>query len=220
MKRTVLLTGASRGIGKAIAKSLSKEYNLILPSREKLNLLDNNSIESFIKENKDKKIDIVINNAGINFPQWIDEMTDENIDGTIQTNLTAPIKLIRGFVPYMKKNNWGRIVNISSIFGVVARGKQVLYSATKHGINGATQALALELAPHNILVNSVCPGFTNTELVTINPPEKIKAIEADIPLRRLAQPEEIAEVVKFLISDKNTYITGASIIVDGAFSVK
>jgi len=120
----------------------------------------------------------------------------------------------------MKKNRWGRIINISSIFGIVARGKQTMYSATKHAINGVTKTLALELGPHNILVNSVCPGFTNTDLVKRNPPEKNALIAKDIPLGRFAEPSEIAELVLFLISDKNTYVNGQSLVIDGGFTCR
>lgn len=221
MKKTVLITGGSRGIGKAVVKLLTKtNYSVIYPSRKELNLSDNKSIEKFIKKNKNKKIDIIINNAGINFPQWIEEIEDSNIEKTIQINLSAPIRLIRGLIKNMKKNKWGRIINMSSAFGIVARGKQALYSTTKHGINGLTKALALELAKYNILVNSVCPGFAATEMVLRNPPEKIKMIEKDIPLGRLVKPIEIAKIIIFLISDDNTYITGANIIIDGGFTCK
>jgi 3-oxoacyl-[acyl-carrier protein] reductase len=218
MKKTVLITGASRGIGEAIYKKLKKNYIILTPTRGELNLLDNASIKSYVKKNENVKVDIIINNAGINFPQWIEEIEDENIERTIQINLIAPIKLIRGFVKNMKKNKWGRIVNISSAFGIVARGKQTIYSATKHGINGVTKALALELAGDNILVNSVCPGFTKTDLVVrTNTPEKIAVLEKDIPLGRLANPEEIANLVEFLISDENTYMTGSCVVIDGGF---
>jgi 3-oxoacyl-[acyl-carrier protein] reductase len=217
-KKTVLLTGASRGMGEAIYKQLKKDYAIIAPAREDLDLSDNRSIAAYVKKNKNLKIDILINNAGINFPQWIEEMEDENIEKTIQINLVAPIKLVRAFVGNMKKNKWGRIVNISSAFGIVARGKQVLYASTKHGINGMTKALALELAKDNILVNSVCPGFTKTDLVVkTNTPEKIALLEKDIPLGRLAEPSEIANLVEFLISDKNTYMTGSTVVIDGGF---
>ena len=220
-KKTILLTGASRGIGKAIFDKLNHEYNIIAPTREELNLLDNKSIDSFIQKNKNLDFYGIINNAGINNPEWIDEMTDENIAQTIQINLIAPIKIIRGFVGRMKKNKFGKIVNISSAFGIVARGKQTLYASTKHGINGATKALALELAQYNILVNSVCPGFTRTDLVVKkNSPEKIATLEKDIPLGRLAEPEEIANLVEFLVSDKNTYITGSCVVIDGGFTSK
>lgn len=220
-KQTVLLTGASRGIGAAIHEKLKKSYNILAPTRKELDLSDNASIDIFIKKNKNIKIDIIINNAGINFPQWIQDLSDENIENTIQINLIAPIRLVRGFVGNMKKNQWGRIVNVSSVFGIVARGKQVLYSATKHGINGVTMALALELAKDNILVNSVCPGFTKTDLVVKkNSPEKIALLKKDIPMGRLAESEEIANLVEFLVSDKNTYMTGSCVVIDGGFICK
>jgi 3-oxoacyl-[acyl-carrier protein] reductase len=220
-KKTVFLTGSSRGIGKAIYEKLKKSYRVIAPEREELDLLDNTSIASYINKNKNLKIDIIINNAGINFPQWIEEIEDSNLERTIQINLIAPIKIIRAFVGNMKKNKWGRIVSISSAFGIVARGKQVLYASTKHGINGMTKALALELAKDNVLVNSVCPGFTKTDLVVkTNTPEKIAMLEKDIPMGRLAVPEEIASLVEFLISEKNSYMTGSCILIDGGFTSK
>ena len=220
-KKTVFITGAARGIGESIYKKLKTEkYKIIAPTREELDLSDSISINQYIDTHKDLKIDILINNAGINLPTWIDELTDENINQHTQINLISPIKLITAFVPHMKKNKWGRIINISSIFGIVARGKQTMYSATKHAINGVTKALALELGPYNILVNSVCPGFTNTDLVKRNPPEKNALIAKDIPLGRFAEPKEIAELVSFLISDKNTYINGQSLVIDGGFTCR
>lgn len=220
-KRTVLITGGSRGIGAAIVTLLKKEgYVVVAPERDELDLKDDRFLETFVRRHKRTRIDILINNAGVNYPQWIDETTDENIRETMQVNLIAPIKLIRAVVPGMKKRKWGKIINISSMFGIIARGKQVLYAATKHGINGATKALALELAPYNILVNSVCPGFTATDLVLRNPPEKVRALAADVPLGRLVKPIEIAHLVSFLISGKNTYITGETILIDGGYTCR
>ena len=198
----------------------SLDYDVIAPSRSELDLSSNSSIESYLKINNKLPIDILINNAGINKPEWIEEMSEDNIDKTIQINLSAPIRLVKGFVRNMKKNKWGRIINISSAFGIVARGKQVLYCSTKHGINGMTKALALELAPCNILVNSVCPGFAETEMVLKNSIEKINSIEKEIPLGRLIKPIEIAKLVEFLVSENNSYITGASILIDGGFSCR
>ena len=217
--RTVFLTGASRGIGKAIKNLLTKEgFDIIAPSRSQLNLADYGSVNNYLHKNKNLKIDILINNAGINFPQYVSDLDDSNIQDTIQTNLISPILLIRSLVENMKKNKWGRIINISSMFGIVARGKQVLYAASKHGLNGVTKTLALELGEYNILVNSVCPGFTKTELTLRNPPEKNALLAKEVPLGRFADPEEIAQLVSFLISDKNTYITGAEILIDGGFT--
>lgn len=220
-KRTVLITGGSRGIGKAIVRRLRKDYKILAPTRKELDLLDDASIEKYLNRIKPMPVDIIINNAGINFPQWVEEMTDENIYQTIQINLTAPIKIIRGVVSGMKSRKWGRIVNMSSAFGIVARGKQTLYVATKHGVNGMTKALALELAPYNILVNAVCPGFARTDMVVKrNSPDKIAALESKIPLGRLVEPKEIAEAVYFLISEKNTYITGETLLIDGGFTIE
>lgn len=220
-KRKVLLTGASRGIGRAIFDLIGNEYDILAPARQELDLNDNSSIDLFISKHHKENIEIIINNAGINNPQWIDEISDDNLKNIIQINLIAPIRLIRGFVSQMKRNKWGRIVNISSMFGIISRGKQSLYTSTKHGINGMTKALAIELGPYNILVNSVCPGFTKTDLlVKNNTPEKIKLLEQDVPLCRLAEPSEIAELVKFLISDRSSYITGTNILIDGGYSIK
>lgn len=220
-KKTIFITGAARGIGEAIYKKLKKEkYKIIAPTREELDLNDNTSMYRYIEANKNLKVDILINNAGINMPTWIDELTDDNINRHVQINLISPIKLIRTFVPNMKKNKWGRIINISSIFGIVARGKQTMYTATKHAINGVTKALALELGPYNILVNSVCPGFTNTDLIKRNSSEKNALLIRDIPLGRFAEPSEIAELVSFLISNKNTYINGQCLVIDGGFTCR
>jgi len=221
MKKTVFITGAARGIGQAIYKKLKTEnYKIIAPTRQELDLSDNASMYRYIEAHKDLKADILINNAGINFPQWINELEDENIQKHIQINLISPIKLIRAFSRHMIAQKWGKIINISSIFGIVARGKQTMYTATKHGINGVTKALALELGPYNILVNSVCPGFTNTDLVKSNSPEKNILLAKDVPLGRFAEPVEIAELVLFLISDKNTYINGQCLIIDGGFTCR
>jgi len=220
-KKTVFITGTSRGIGQAIYQKLKKEnYKIIAPTRQELDLGDNTSMYRYIEAHKDLKIDILINNAGINLPAWIDKLANDNIDQHTQINLISPIKLISAFVPNMKKNKWGRIINISSIFGLVARDKQTMYTATKHGINGVTKALALELGPYNILINSVCPGFANTDLVKKNSPEKNKLIAKNIPLGRFAEPKEIAELVSFLISHKNTYINGQCIVIDGGFTCR
>ena len=219
--RNVLITGGSRGIGKAIIKRLKSEgYKIINPTSRELDLSDDSSVKSFIEKNKNLSIDILINNAGINQPQWINELEDENLEQTLKINLISPIKLIKAFVPNMIKGRWGRIINISSIFGIVARGKQIPYVSSKHGLNGVTKTLALELGQYNILVNSVCPGFTNTDLIKKNPPEKIAELVKDIPLGRLAEPEEVANLICFLVSPKNSYITGSVIVIDGGFTCK
>ena len=220
-KKTVLITGGSRGIGAAVVSVLKKAgYNPVAPTRQELDLKDRNSITNFIKKNKNLKIYALINNAGINSPQWIEEIGDENIDETIQVNLIAPILLARGFIPLLKKNKIAHIINISSMFGVIARGKQVIYSASKSGINGVTKSLALELAQYNILVNSICPGFVDTDLTRRNSSEKNAQLAKDVPLGRFAKAQEIAYLIEFLISEKNTYITGETMLIDGGYTAK
>lgn len=219
---TVLVTGGSRGIGKAIVQKYEQEgYRVIAPCRRECDLADAKSVEKFVRSNQDEHIDIIINNAGVNDINLIDEIKDEELEQMMQVNLISPIRLIRGFVGNMKKNNFGRIVNIGSIWAVVSKGGRTVYSATKYGIHGVTKTLAVELAPYNILVNTVCPGFTLTDLTRKNnDAEAIAKISHEIPIGRMAEPEEIANVVYFLGNEKNTYLTGQKITVDGGYTSK
>ena len=202
----------------AIAKALSAEgWEVVAPQRSELDLSDAGSILAFTARKAD--YDSLINNAGINKVTAIDKAADKDIDEMMAVNLVAPIKLCRWAAPAMALRGGGRIVNISSIFGIVSKEGRSLYSSTKFGINGLTKALAVELGPKNILVNSICPGYTDTELTKKNVSEADKkALIPRIPLRRFAKPEEIASVAAFLVSDKNAYITGQTIVVDGGFS--
>lgn len=217
MKR-VLLTGASRGIGKAIYDELKNDYEVIAPTKEELNLENIESINNFIK-NCSTNFDILINNAGINIIKEIDSILDEDIEKINTTNLVAPLKLIQFASKGMKENKNGKIINISSIWGIRSKEKRTLYSGTKFGLIGITKALARELGEYNILVNAICPGFTATDLTmqSLNK-EELEDLQNQIPLKRLASPNEIAKTIKFLISDENSYITGQSIIIDGGFT--
>ena len=131
----------------------------------------------------------------------------------------APLQLIQTVALGIRENKFGRIVNISSIWSVVSRAGRISYSMSKTAINGMTRSLAIELAPFNILVNAVAPGYVLTDLTRHNNSEaELQKIGATIPLQRLANPAEIAKVVAFLCSDKNTYLTGQTIMVDGGYS--
>jgi 3-oxoacyl-[acyl-carrier protein] reductase len=216
MKLKVLLTGASRGIGKAVFDELSsmQKYDIIAPKRSEMDLNCTESVDSFMANYKN--VDIIINNAGINILSEIDNISDNSIEEMQRVNLSTPLKIIQCAVPHMKDNNFGRIINISSIWGVRSKEFRTLYSMTKFGINGMTRALARELGEYNILINSLCPGYVNTELTKQNVSlEEQQIITKTIPLRRFAEPYEVAKYIKFLISEENTYITGQSLIIDG-----
>ncbi len=218
-KFVALVTGGSRGIGKAIAAKLRNgAYEVLTPTREEMDLTSNQSINDYIK-NLDQHVDILINDAGINLLGFSDEFKDEDLDLTLQVNLAAPMKLARALIPEMKKRRFGRIINISSIWSLVARPRRITYAASKAALNGFTRTMAVELAPFNILVNAIAPGYVNTELTRQNnSPAEIQAISETIPLKRMAEPEEIAELAAFLASEKNSYITGQIITIDGGYT--
>ena len=219
-KRKAFITGGSRGIGKKIAEQLEKEgYEVYAPTRKELDLSDISSVERFVSEHATDVYDVIVNNAGINDINDIENVTDDEIERAMQINLISPMKLLRAFVPGMKSIKYGRVVTIGSIWGIVSKRGRVVYSTTKHGIHGLTKTLAVELAEYNILVNTVCPGFTLTELTRKNnTPEQIEAISQEIPMKRMAEPEEIADAVCYLVSERNTYLTGQLIAVDGGYT--
>lgn len=227
----ILVTGATQGIGKAIAEEL-KEVGTIFATGRNLELLreyenycvcdlakDVETLESYVEE---KKIDILINNAGEYIYGSIDKMTDEQIQEIFEVNLLAPVKLIAKASVNMKNKKWGRIINIGSISGIMGEANASLYSSTKSGLVGLTRALALELASYNITVNTVNPGWVDTELgmalAELSEFFKDEIIET-IPQRRFVQPVEIAKLVKYLVSEDAKGITGQSINLCAGLSV-
>ena len=214
----VLVTGGSRGIGHAIVELLesSGEFEVLAPDRKKLDLAAPQSVRAFLEGCPD--IDALVNAAGINVLGRLNELDETIVAQMCQTNLYAPLQLIRGVADGMRRRGGGRIVNLSSIFGVRSKEFRTLYSLTKFGLTGVTKALARELGPDGILVNAVAPGYVDTEMTRKNVPQnELERLRGEIPLRRLATPAEIAKLVRFLISEENTYITGQSIVIDGGF---
>ncbi|MEI7996715.1 MAG: SDR family oxidoreductase [Methylococcaceae bacterium] len=240
--QTVLITGATRGMGKQFADDFAKlGASMILTGTDK------NKIEALNREAKhDKqtskkyyavdfanadstkgfieaiegyqKINVCINNAGINRINFIDETLLEDWKDILSVNLEAPFMITRAVSRIMKKNRYGRIINIASIFGVISKAKRAMYTTTKFGLHGLTVTSAIELAPYNVLVNSVSPGFVLTELTkNILSEAEMNDLAYQVPIGRFAEPDEISRVVLFLASSLNTYLTGQNIVVDGGF---
>ncbi len=237
----VLITGATRGIGKQIAHDFYnsganliltgtnpeqiKELNETAEKQKKnityycVNFLNSESTTKFINAlDKYEKIDVCINNAGINRINLIEQTITKDWDDIIAVNLTAPYLIIKKVSQIMKKNRYGRIINISSIWGHISKEKRSSYSSSKFGLRGLTVAASIELAKHNILVNTISPGFVHTDLTEeILSEKEMNDLSLQIPAGRLANPDDISPVVLFLSSSHNRYITGQNIIVDGGF---
>ena len=214
----VLVTGGSRGIGKAIADLLrtSAQYEVIAPTRQECELSSLDSIRSFLSGVGD--VHALVNVAGINELASLDEINAETLSRMHRVNVEASLFLIQGVAEGMRRLGGGRIVNFSSIWGVRSKERRTMYSIDKFGVVGLTRALARELGPANILVNAVAPGFVLTEMTQKNVSvDEQKRLCEEIPLRRMASPDEIAKVVGFLISEDNTYVTGSVINIDGGF---
>ena len=221
----ILVTGASRGIGKAICELLGKENNIFASARneELLKCYDNYCVsdiaepvgmEELGKYIQEHKIDVLVNNAGEYIYSPIENVSYPQIKHIIRLNLEAPLYLISRAVPYMKKNGFGRIINIGSISGVMGEANAALYSASKSGLIGASKALALELAEYGITVNTINPGWVDTEMGNSSSNEggfSKDEITECIPQKRFVEPSEVAGMVKYLISDEAKGVTGQSI---------
>ena len=238
--KIALVTGGTRGIGKAIVDELLqsgakvfatgtnvaqiKERNTTNKNSQltylQLNLSNPDNVKDFIAKTLElTDIDILINNAGINIVSGADKTTDESFLQIQEVNVHGPFLLAQAFGKQMIKRNWGRIVNISSIWSVVTRPGRLSYSASKMALLGINKTLAVEWAKNNVLVNAVSPGFTLTELTkTTNTEEELNIIKNKIPQNRLAFPEEIAKGVLFLASNLNSYVVGQNLIIDGGYT--
>ena len=227
----ILITGGTRGIGKAIAQSLSGTIFVVGRNEELLkmyanylvcDLSDKNDLERLGRYIQENKIDILVNNAGEYIYSPIEDVEYDNLEHIIKVNLEAPLYLISKAVPHMKSSKWGRIINIGSISGVMGEACASLYSASKAGLIGASKALALELAEYGITVNTINPGWVDTEMGNSSASEgewtKEEVVEC-IPQKRFVSPEEIAGMVKYLISEDAKGVTGQSINLCAGLSV-
>jgi 3-oxoacyl-[acyl-carrier protein] reductase len=241
--KTVIISGATRGIGRAVAIELAKvgsniSFNFLKSKKDaesleeeikifgvtvksfQVDIRDYGAVKLWVDETKELfgDIDIVINNAGVlkdkalalmELPDW-HEVINTNLDGTF--NLTRA-----AIIPFIKQKS-GVIVNITSVSGIMGMSRQTNYAASKAGIIGFTKSLAKEVASYNIRVNAIAPGFIETDMLKDLREDYKSQIRKQIPLGRLGRPEEVAKVVKFLVSDEANYITGQTIVIDGGIS--
>lgn len=220
--RRVFLTGGSRGIGKRIGSFfLEAGADLTAPGRDELDLLSVKSIEDYIKANKDLKPDIFIHCAGINKLAGITEINPDIMQDVFQVNIYSATQLLNAFAGSMKEKMYGRILFVSSLYAMVSKERRVAYSASKNALTGLAKSIALELAPYNIMVNMVAPGYVMTDMTKKNLSEKeIELIKEQIPTGRFQSEDDIASLAAFLCSDYNQSITGQLIAVDGGFTCR
>ena len=230
--KTALVTGGTRGIGHAIALRLRADGAAVTVTGSKpqgdspkgcaylgADLADPAQLEALAAQIAMLAPDILINNAGINKISPFAAIDPADFARIQQINVTAPFRLIQAALPGMRAKSWGRIVTISSIWGKISKEHRASYSASKFAVDGMTAALSAEVAQEGILVNCVAPGFIDTELTrTTLGEEGMARLAAQVPCRRLGQPEEIAAFVAWLAGTENTYLTGQNIAVDGGFT--
>ena len=239
--KTVLITGASRGIGRAIAKAfMGSNYNLVITCKHNIDALkevekeanekgarclalpcdvaDYNSLVKLFEHIKawGNGVDILINNAGISTVELMTDTTNEQWQQLLDTNLSAPFYCCRLALPHMIHEKAGKIINISSVWGVCGASMEVAYSATKGGLNAMTKALSKEVAPSNIQVNAIACGAIDTQMNQFLSQEDRESLQDEITAGRLGRPEEVAELVYNLCTG-NDYLTGQIIQLDGGW---
>ena len=237
--KVALVTGATRGIGKAIAENLASQGAVVIGTATSdkgadaissyllaagnggsgmvLDVADAASIDAVLKAITERfgAVEILVNNAGITRDNIMMRMKDDEWDSVINTNLSANFRLAKGCLRGMTKARWGRIISISSVVGSMGNAGQANYAAAKAGLEGFSRALAREIASRNITVNCVAPGFIETDMTSGLADEHKNILQGQIPMARLGQPAEIAAVVGFLASDGGSYVTGETIHVNG-----
>ncbi len=244
INKTVLITGGARGIGKAMSEAFAKEgYNVLInfnKSEDEANelytkLSEKNSYVKLFKADVSNRVevenmidycvkvfgglDVLVNNAGISQDKLFTDITDEDWDRMMNINLKGCFYCSQVALKYMISEKKGNIINISSIWGISGASCEVHYSITKAGIIGMTKALAKEVGPSNIRINSIAPGVINTDMLSEYNSEDINVLVEETPLMRLGTPDDIANCAIFLASDKSNFITGQVISPNGGFVI-
>ena len=244
-RKVALITGGSRGIGKAIAKKFAKEgYDIVINyvsesaelGKVKEEMIENrnvdilfvkadvtnyNGCEEMIKEviNKFGRIDVLVNNAGITKDGLLMRMKEEDFDSVIDVNLKGAFNCLKAVTPIMIRQKAGKIINMSSVVGVIGNAGQVNYCASKAGLIGMTKSLAREIGGKNINVNAIAPGFIDTDMTKVLSEDQKKNILSQVPLKRFGNALDIANLALFLASNQSNYITGQVINVDGGMAM-
>lgn len=241
MPKTVLITGGTRGIGRATAMLfLNKGYNTVITyeksddiAREmedsfskgfvalKCDVASAKEVEKAIEFIKSKfgGVDILVNNAAISMQKLIQDMTEDEWDRVFDVNIKSMFNTVKYTVPYMINRKWGKIVNISSIWGMTGASCEVAYSASKAAVIGYTKALAKELGPSGICVNSVAPGVIDTDMNKMHGIDVMNELKDETPLGKIGTPDEVAKVIEFLAEDNSSFITGQIISPNGGFLI-
>lgn len=244
--RVALVTGGSKGLGKAMARGLAEAgADIVISSRHEdelrpalAEILDGTGRrgEYVVADMADRgdvrelaraavgrmgKVDILVNNAGTNAPEAIDAITDETWDRVVEVNLSSVMALTRELVPGMKDRRWGRVVHVSSMFGLVSKEKRNVYSATKAGLLGLARASAIDLGPFGVTVNCISPGpfLTDLPMNLLSAPEK-RAFADRTCVGRWGDPKELVGPCLLLASEAGSYITGQTILVDGGYTAR
>jgi 3-oxoacyl-[acyl-carrier protein] reductase len=233
--KTALVTGASKGIGRAIAEELARAGASVVvgyrsgkdEAEELATAIGGRAVQADVSSPDDARrlveeagdVDVLVNNAGLTRDGLLARMSDDDWDTVIATNLSSVFYTCRAVTRPMMKKRAGSIVNISSVVGVHGNWGQTNYAASKAGIIGFTKSLARELGSRNVRANVVAPGYVKTQLTEVLPEEATKAMIANTPLGRVAEPAEVAGAVRFLASDAAAFITGEVLLVDGGLGM-
>ena len=238
--KTILVTGGSRGIGRAIVEKFAKEgYNVVLNYNKseyaaldiakqyknveifKANVSNPKDVEAMVNfaEEKFKKIDVLVNNAGISSSSLLQDLSLEEWNNLFEVNVTGTFLVTKNVLPNMISNKSGKIINISSVWGLVGASMEVAYSASKAAIIGFTKALAKEVGPSGITVNAIAPGIVMTDMVSNLTLDEFEEIRKDIPLERIGETSDISNTAFFLASEEANYISGQVISPNGGWVI-